>query len=214
MKKFLIATILCLITMPAFAASVTLQWDPNDPAAEGYRIYERIEGESYDYANPKYDGANTSCTFTDLVEGTTYYYVARAYEGDVESGDSNEVEYTASPTTSTVYVYPGAPQLLAYDGAGVTWSAPAGATPESYNVYLDGAIAATVVPTSYSTLELEPGTTHTVQVEAVLAGMVGPKSDIVEFTTPVPVQTIRYPAQPGELRLIFNSQPETVPDEN
>lgn len=75
------------------AAQVTLQWDANDPQPEGYRLYQREVGQPYDYSSPAWSGTATSATLSDLVEGATYYYVVRAYDGNNESGDSNEVQY-------------------------------------------------------------------------------------------------------------------------
>ena len=80
------------------AANVTLQWDANDPAPEGYRVFARESGASYNYANPIWESDNysqtTECTLIGLTEGTTYYFVVRAYDGDLESADSEEVTYT------------------------------------------------------------------------------------------------------------------------
>jgi len=92
-----IATVFLSATL-ALGANVTLQWDPNDPAPEGYRVFVRESGAGYDYANPIWDSINkdqtTTCTLIGLTEGTTYYFVVRAYEGDLESADSEEVDYT------------------------------------------------------------------------------------------------------------------------
>ena len=78
------------------ADQVTLQWDANNPAPEGYRIYQRLAGQSYDYDQVAWTGTTTSCTISNLSNGVTYYFVVRAYEGDVESSDSNEVVYSSA----------------------------------------------------------------------------------------------------------------------
>lgn len=75
-------------------ASVSLRWDPNNPAPEGYRVFAREAGDSYDYAHPIWENSLTTCTLTGLTEGVTYYFVVRAFEGDLESVDSEEVSYT------------------------------------------------------------------------------------------------------------------------
>ena len=58
----------------------------------------RESGAGYDYANPIWDSINkaqtTTCTLIGLTEGTTYHFVVRAYDGDLESADSEEVSYT------------------------------------------------------------------------------------------------------------------------
>lgn len=37
-------------------AKFVVDWDSNDPSPDGYRIYHRWAGESYDYTNPAWDG--------------------------------------------------------------------------------------------------------------------------------------------------------------
>ena len=76
------------------AAQVSLQWDANDPIPDGYRLFQRQSGQAYNYTVPIQNLTGTNCTVDGLEEGTTYYFVVRAYVGDDESGDSNEVEYT------------------------------------------------------------------------------------------------------------------------
>ena len=79
---------------------VTLAWDPNDPAPEGYRIFQRAEGQAHDYAQPVWQGTNTSCTVYNLEYDTMYYFVTRAYVGTDESADSNEISFFA-PSSQT-----------------------------------------------------------------------------------------------------------------
>ena len=92
----------------AQAAQVTIAWDPNDPAPDGYRVYARAEGQNYDYTSPVWpqsgdDPTQTTCTIDDLVEGTSYYFVVRAYVGTAESDDSNEVNHISEAAQSTTY---------------------------------------------------------------------------------------------------------------
>ena len=83
-----------LIAFPiiAFADDVTLQWDANDPVPNGYRLFMRLDGETYDYANPIWEGEDTTHLVQSLTVGVNYHFVVRAYVGDDESGDSNEVD--------------------------------------------------------------------------------------------------------------------------
>jgi hypothetical protein len=78
----------------AYGASVKISWDPNDPAPEGYRIFQRSEGEAYDYSAPAWEGPQTSAVINCPAFGVTHYYVVRAYEGALESIDSDEVSFT------------------------------------------------------------------------------------------------------------------------
>lgn len=77
----------------ANAAQVTLQWDPNEPAPEGYQLYQRVEGDQYNYNDPIWEGDNTTATIDNLSPGVQYYFVVRAFVGQNQSGDSNEVGY-------------------------------------------------------------------------------------------------------------------------
>lgn len=92
----LIALIGLLLCSTAQAASVTLAWDANDVAPDGYRMFQRVDGASYDYTSPVWQGTATTCTIDNLANSTTYYFVVRAYVGIDESGDSNEVQHQTS----------------------------------------------------------------------------------------------------------------------
>lgn len=98
---FAFITIIFLNTTFAYgSASVSLRWDANDSTPEGYRVFVREATGQYDYAHPIWENNLTTCTLTGLTEGVTYYFVVRAFEGGLESADSEEVSYT-SPLTST-----------------------------------------------------------------------------------------------------------------
>ena len=95
-----IAIIFLNTTFAYSSASVSLRWDANDPAPEGYRVFAREATGQYDYAHPIWENSLTTCTLTGLTEGVTYYFVVRAFDGSLESVDSEEVSYTP-PLTST-----------------------------------------------------------------------------------------------------------------
>ena len=102
------AALLSLGMAPFPTIDVTLQWDANtEPNLAGYRIYYKMDssGEPYngiganegtspitvpveDLDNPH----NPEFTLTDLLDGTTYFFVVTAYNiGGLESGYSDEV---------------------------------------------------------------------------------------------------------------------------
>ncbi len=83
-----------LIASLARSAEVTLSWDPNDPAPDGYKLYQRLKGQAYNDTSPAWTGTDANCTVGNLQPGTVYYFVVRAYVGPEESGDSNEVTHT------------------------------------------------------------------------------------------------------------------------
>lgn len=90
--------LLMALPLIASAAQVTLQWEPTGDALDGFRVYQRLSDQVYDYNNPVWTGNVTTCTIANLSENTTYYFVVRAYLGSEESGDSNELEYTTTVT--------------------------------------------------------------------------------------------------------------------
>jgi hypothetical protein len=85
------------------AAQVTLTWDPNDPAPDGYCIYLRAEGQAYDYSQPGWTGYGTTATVYGLEEDVAYYFVARAFVGVQESADSIEVKF-ANGTSKSLWI--------------------------------------------------------------------------------------------------------------
>ncbi len=84
----------------AGAGRVALAWDRVE-GVDGYRIYMRIEGQAYDYSKPAWQDTALQCTIADLAPGVSYYFVARAYRGSNESGNSNEVGYLARDNIPT-----------------------------------------------------------------------------------------------------------------
>lgn len=93
-RKLLLTILFLLVSVPVFGAEVTLQWDANDPIPDGYRIFQRLEDEEYNYTAPAWDGTDTTCVIQNLEPGNTYFFVVRAYQNGDESGDSNEVNFT------------------------------------------------------------------------------------------------------------------------
>ena len=98
-SAFFIPGILFFTVTCSLAANVTLKWDANDPEPEGYRVFVREDGASYNYSAPLWEDNLTECTLIGLTDGTTYHFVVRAYDGALESADSEEVYYTP-PTGS------------------------------------------------------------------------------------------------------------------
>ena len=57
---------------------VTVAWDANNPAPDGYVIYWGTS--SGNLTNSHDAGGATQYTIPDLTEGVTYYFAATAYE--------------------------------------------------------------------------------------------------------------------------------------
>jgi hypothetical protein len=82
-------------------AEAKVIWDHNDPLPEGYRIYCRTEGKSYNYSQPCWTGTENSGQVYNLDWETKHYFVVKAFDGDLESDDSVEVSYATPPAVST-----------------------------------------------------------------------------------------------------------------
>ncbi len=112
---------LCIFT--AQAGQVSLAWGASS-GANGYRVYQVQTGETMvnlttphvtDSSPVVADVAATTATINNLVDGKTYYFAVKAYNGTKLSGFSNEAgktiastvavpsaNFTMSPTTGTV----------------------------------------------------------------------------------------------------------------
>ncbi|MGA9261697.1 MAG: fibronectin type III domain-containing protein, partial [Desulfobacterales bacterium] len=86
----------------ADSADVTLAWDgvsQSGVTVTGYRVYYGTQNGSYPTKGCQV--TNTSCTVTELKDGQTYHFVARAYNSYGESGDSDPVSYSVPNTLQT-----------------------------------------------------------------------------------------------------------------
>lgn len=74
--------------------SVTLTWDPSpDISVAGYKAYYGVASRTY--TNMVDTGNATTITISGLIEGTTYYFAATAYNLlGTESVFSDELSYT------------------------------------------------------------------------------------------------------------------------
>ncbi len=82
--------VICLSN--AFAAEVTIAWDPSTGDPDGYRIHYSTVSGSY---NQTIDVGNiTEYTVSGLQSDVTYYFVTSAYNETGQSGFSNEVSWT------------------------------------------------------------------------------------------------------------------------
>lgn len=93
-KLLLIAGLVLAGTYACSAASVTLAWDPSpDTNVVGYNVYVGTASRTYTQVHDA--GNATMLTIADLVEGTTYYFAATAYDSwGLESDYSPETTYT------------------------------------------------------------------------------------------------------------------------
>ncbi len=137
----------------AAAAQVSLAWDPSSPKPDGYRLYQRTTGTSYNYDSPSWAGPTASCTISNLSDGTQYYFVVRAYTGTTESGDSNEVAYkTAAAATPTPAPTPSPTPT----------PAPAAVTPVTYTITASAGTNGTISPSGGRSVSSGGSATYTI----------------------------------------------------
>ena len=108
--KFLIALSIILSIFSYAYGALVVSWDANNPEPEGYRLFQREENQDYDYSLPVWDGPDTSAEIDCPPFGDTYYYVVRAYMGNSESDDSEEVSFTMKTVQSPTITHIGAKQ--------------------------------------------------------------------------------------------------------
>lgn len=97
--RILIAALTAVIpNHTATGADVTLAWDPDLSAdITGYRLY--VGTSSGVYIQTSDLGITTSTMVSNLIVGTTYYFVVTAYNSvGLESPPSNEVSFTPTST--------------------------------------------------------------------------------------------------------------------
>lgn len=116
MKRLLLFIILILLftLSGAHAAQVTVTWNAAAPTPNRYKLFQRTDGQAYNYASPIYEGVGSirQAVLTNLTNGTKYYYVLKACIGNDESYATAEVSTTALDSNSNNRV------ALVFDG---TW---------------------------------------------------------------------------------------------
>lgn len=102
----------------ANAAQVTLAWDAvADSNVSGYKAY--LGTTSHTYASYANAAENTSCIFTGLAAGTTYYFAVTAYDASgTESAYSSEISYTAPTQSCTFTISPTSQSFSSSAGSG------------------------------------------------------------------------------------------------
>ena len=88
------SSIIGLIPGVALCADITIAWDANNESdLAGYILFYGTSSRSY--SNSIDVGNNTQYTLTGLIDGTTYYFAAKAYNTfDIKSDHSKELVYT------------------------------------------------------------------------------------------------------------------------
>lgn len=145
------------------ATQVSLEWSLNtEPDLAGYRVFCREQSQSYDYANPAWEGTGTYCTIHDLDETKTYCFVARAYDTQ-EFESENSIEVCNEP-------------LIILNQPPIADAGPDQTVNEGQAVLLDGSNS-TDPDDSISSY-------HWVQIGKPLVSLSNPDSKQSTFTTP------------------------------
>ena len=90
---YFLSFVFILTPSVAGAAQVSLAWEESTgPDVAGYKIHYGNYSGNYQYTVDL--GNVTSCTISALIEGTTYYFAATAYNTEQQESDySNEISY-------------------------------------------------------------------------------------------------------------------------
>jgi hypothetical protein len=99
-KCFLITIFLIAIYSINLHAS-DLKWDASTEDLSGYKIYYGLSQGSYPFSEDVGNVTQYSLNNFSLSEGTTYYFVVRAYNATGESSDSNVITYAVPSAGDT-----------------------------------------------------------------------------------------------------------------
>lgn len=143
---------LCVPPLPtAFAATITLEWDPASGDVKGYKVYYGTSSNDYEYNEDV--GNFTSCTISSLTEGETYYFSATAYDSEnIEGSFAKEISHTisvgelgAESSTAAYVTSPTPGSTLSGSSVNFKWTSGynpywlyIGTSAESKNIYNSG----------------------------------------------------------------------------
>ncbi len=157
-----------------YATDAVLKWDASTGDVSGYIIYYGLSQGSYPFSEDVENVTQYSLNDFSLTEGTTYYFVVRAYNASGESGDSNITTYTVPSSGDTTPPIPpeGISGAVVNDGILLQWQANSETDFSEYWVYYGTAsrnygLPISVSGTEYSLTGLETDVTYYISVSAV-----------------------------------------------
>lgn len=92
-SSFIVPCVTLLTVISATAASVTINWMPNHPTPEGYRVFARRSDQHFDFSMPDWEGVDTVCRIDGLEDQTEYFFVVQAFDADQHGDYSAEIHY-------------------------------------------------------------------------------------------------------------------------
>jgi fibronectin type III domain protein len=195
-KCFFITFLLILICSIHLHAA-TLKWDASTGDVSGYTIYYGLSQDNYPFSENVGNVTQYSLDNFSLSEGTTYYFVVRAYNDSGESENSTPVSYTVpSPDDTTPPLSPEGVSAEIISGTiRLTWDANSEADMSNYNVYYGTSSRTYGLPiardvTEYSVSNPDIGVTYYFAVTAVdTSGNESGFSNEVEITNALELES-------------------------
>ena len=200
-------TIVPLLVEGAYAADVTLEWDPSEGQdVDGYFLCYGTQ--SGDYPTSMDVGDATTGTVSGLEPGDTYYFAVYAYNNYGESDYSNEVSYTPPfPTVDTYtitasagtngYISPSGATVV-NDGSSQTFTMVPEAGYHVENVLVDSVSHGSVLTWTFDDVAED----HTITVSFV-------SSNLAPVADAGPDQAVGESTQ-----VVLNGSNSTDPDNN
>ena len=167
--------------------SVSLAWNPSpDARVVGYALYYGTASGAYSQRVEA--GANTICTANGLAEGTSYYFIAVAYDADtVESLPSNEVSYKV-PSADPPVILTEPEDVTSLAGGTATFTVGAScSSPLTYqwfrgNLELPGATACSLTLNNVTVQDEGP---YSVAVSSSEGSVTSTAATLTVFTPPL-----------------------------
>lgn len=129
--------VITIYSNPVYAADPLLEWSASTGNILGYKIYYGTSEGNYPFNEDVGNATQYSLGNLPLTEGTTYYFVVRAYDASRESGNSNVTTYIVPKTDDTTPPLP--PQSVTAeienDDIRLTWHASSDSDLSGYKVY-------------------------------------------------------------------------------
>ncbi len=115
------------------SADTYLTWGESSGVVDGYRIYYRIQTDTYNIANSRdvYKVNDYSLNNLPLQDQTQYYFIVRAYNEYGEGPDSDEISWSSDDSTP-----PMPPTGVRLEDVVVSWDAVEASDLQYYRVYI------------------------------------------------------------------------------
>ncbi len=129
--------VITIYNNPVYAADPVLEWNASTGNVIGYKIYYGTSEGNYPFSEDVGNATHYSLNNIPLSEGTTYYFVIRAYDASRESGNSNVTTYIVPRTDDTTPPLPpqGVTAEIENENIRLTWNASSDSDLSGYRVY-------------------------------------------------------------------------------